>query len=130
MTLIRYIFARLYGYTLGRSFRNGPAEACKDAITQFMIIVGVPSLCIVFVLMVLLFPRLLGTSQWIPWITIPGAVLLYIGTRSLNGYARTPEIADRFRSPSSRRMTMTLYVATLALSIVAAGFALSVLRPH
>ena len=127
-TILRYIFARLYGYTLGRSFRNGPAEACRDAITQFMILVGVPALCVIFVAMVSLFPQLLTSKDWIPWITIPSAVLWYLGTRSLSSYAQIPEIADPFRSPGSRRLTMAIYVATLALSILASGFAVRVLR--
>ena len=130
MRLLLYIFARLYGYTLGRSFRNGPTEACQDAITQFMIVVGVPALGIIFVVMVSLFPQLLASKDWIPWLTIPSAVLFYVGTRSLSSYARTPEIAERFRSPSSRRITMAAYIATLVLSLLAAGLAARLLRSH
>lgn len=126
--LLRYIFARLYGYTLGRSFRNGPAEACQDAITQFMIIVGVPAILVVGVVVDSLFPQLLKNKDWIPWVTIPSAVLFYVGTRSLNSYARTPEIADRFRSPRSRKITMAIYVATLVLSPLAAAVAVRLLR--
>lgn len=128
MRLLRYIFARLYGYTLGRSFRNGPTEACQDAITQFMIIVGVPALLVVAAVVESLFPQLLKSKDWVPWVTIPAAVLFYVGSRSLNRYARTPEIADRFRSPRSRRITMAVYLATLALSPLVAAVALRVLR--
>src|SRR5579864_5529494 len=42
MALHDYLFARLYGYMLGRSRRNTPEEACRDAIAPFMIITGVP----------------------------------------------------------------------------------------
>lgn len=45
MSAFCYIFARLYGYTLGRSSRNSPTEACQDAITQLMMIIGVPAIC-------------------------------------------------------------------------------------
>lgn len=83
MQLLRYIFARCYGYTLGRSFRNRPSEACQDAITQFMIVVGVPALGVIFVVMVFLFPQFLASKDWIPWLTIPSAILFYVGTRTL-----------------------------------------------
>lgn len=130
MRLVRYVFARCYGYTLGRSFRNGPAEACQDAITQFMILVGVPALGAIFVVMIFLFPQLLANKDWIPWLTIPSAVLFYVGSRSLSSYARTPEIADRFRSANSRRITMATYIAVLVISVLAAGLAARLLAAH
>jgi cobalamin synthase len=130
MNAFQYIFARLYGYTLGRSSRNRPSEACQDAITQFMIVIGVPAICVVFVLMVSVYPQLLASKDWIPWLTIPAAVVFYAVTRSLRRYDQSPEIADRFRSPRSRRITMTLYVITLLLSVLAAGIAARLLRPH
>ena len=130
MGAFRYIFARLYGYTLGRSSRNRPTEACQDAITQFMIVVGVPAICVLFVLMVSVYPQLLASKNWIPWLTIPAAVVFYGATRFLRRYAQVPEIADQFRSPRSRRITMTLYIMTLLLSVVIAGIAARLLRPQ
>lgn len=130
MDVFLYIFTRLYGYTLGRSSRNRPAEACQDAITQFMIVIGIPVVCAIFVLIVSICPQLLTSKDWIPWLTIPAAVVFYVVTRSLRSYAQVPEIADRFRSSRSRRITMTLYIMTLLISVVAAGVTVRLLRPH
>ena len=130
MTVFRYIFVRLYGYTLGRSSRSTPTEACQDAITQFMIMIGVPAICVIFVLMVSVWPQLLASKDWIPWLTIPGAVVFYAITRSLRRYAQVPEIADRFRSEKSRRITMTIYIMTLVVSVLVTGVAARLVRPH
>src|SRR5581483_9471943 len=130
MGVTQYIFARLYGYTLSRSSRNSPTEACQDAITQFMIVIGVPAVCVIFVLLVSVYPQLLASKDWVPWLTIPAAVVFYVATRSLRRYGRVPEIADQFRSARSRRITMALYIMTLAGSILVAGLAARLLHPH
>jgi hypothetical protein len=95
-----------------------------------MIVIGVPAICVLFVVIVSVHPQLRASKDWIPWLTIPAAVVFYGVTRSLRRYAQVPEIADRFRSPRSRRITMTIYVVTLLLSVVAAGVAARLLRPY
>src|SRR5215469_3917540 len=107
MVLHEYLFARLYGYMLGRRTRNTPEEACRDAITPFMIITGVPATLALLVLVAAIYPGALSGKEWIPWVTVPSAVLLYLASRRLLRYAVTPEIAAPFRSPASRRATMT-----------------------
>jgi len=118
-----YVFARLYGYMLGRTYRNTPDEACRDAITPYMIIVGIPSTLALLVLMSVLFPRLLLTKDWVPWFTVPAGVVLYLRFRSLRRYAQTPEIAAPFCSSRDRRITMIGYIGVLLGSILAAGIA-------
>ena len=34
---MRYVFARLYGFTLGRTFRQLPEQACEDAASTLVI---------------------------------------------------------------------------------------------
>jgi hypothetical protein len=128
--MIRYLFARLYGYSLGRSFRNDPEQACRDAITGFMILTGVPLTCLLCFIVTLLNPELLKHKDWFPWIVIPGAVLMYLITRPLQSYAKVPEIAARFRSPMSRRMTMMIYVAVLLSTPLCAAVALRFFHPR
>ena len=62
MNISYYISARLYGYTLGRAYRNDPSTACQDAITQFMIVVGVPGLCAVLLIFASFYPALLASK--------------------------------------------------------------------
>jgi hypothetical protein len=130
MNISSYVFARLYGYTLGRKHRNDPTQACQDAITQFVIIVGIPVLCTAFAIFATFFPRLLASKEWIPWITVPAGVLMFIATRRLQDFAETPHMADPFRSPTSRRITQIAYIAVLVLSILVAGFTVQVLNSH
>jgi hypothetical protein len=128
MNVGRYIFARLYGYTLWRSFRNAPEQACQDAITQFVIVIGVPVLCGGLVPLSLFFPKILASKDWIPWVAISGGIVMYLITKSMGRYARCPEIAADYRSSASRRITIVLYVAVLLGSVLIAGLAGRMLR--
>jgi hypothetical protein len=123
MVLADYIFARLYGYTLGRRYRNTPPQACQDAITWFMIITGVPALLIIAVLLTATFPQLASSKSWIPWAALSVGVALYLGTRRLERYAATPDVGSPFSSPNSRRITLFAFFAVLLGSIVVAGAA-------
>ena len=105
---------------LGRKYRNTPEDACRDAITPYMIIVGVPVTVVVVAFLFALFPGLLQSKDWVPWVTVPTGILLYLMTRSLQRYALTPEIAAPFRSPSSRRVTFAIYLGILVLSLIVA----------
>jgi hypothetical protein len=123
MHIIKYVFARLYGYMLGREYRNTPEDACRDAIAAYMIVIGVPTTLVVLAFLFPLFPRLLSSKDWIPWVTVPGGVALYFSTKPLQRYALTPEIATQFRSPESRRTTMIWYFGALVVSILVASIA-------
>lgn len=130
MNLARYMFARLYGYALGRSYRNDPEQACQDAITPFMILIGIPALCSIVVVIAVLFPQALASKDWVPWVTVPGGVIMFIISRSLKRYAQTPEMADNYRSSASRKLTMAMYIAVLVGSILLAGFGARIIRAH
>jgi hypothetical protein len=86
-----------------------------------MIAIGVPALLAAVVLVDVISPRLLLSKDWIPWVTIPSGVVMYLITRPLQAYAESPEIAAPFRSPRSRRITMLCYLILLAGSILIAG---------
>ena len=125
-----YVFSRLYGYTLGRTYRNDPARACADAVTQFMIVLGVPGICAVIVFMAIFNPTLILTKEWIPLVTVPAGVVMFVVTRRYIQYADTPQIAQRFNSPASRRITLAMYFFTLLISVVITGFTMKLLRRH
>jgi len=125
---MRYVFARLYGFTLGRTFRQLPEQACQDAASMLVIGVGIPRCCVLFVVVGVFKPQLFTSKDWIPWVTIPAAVVMYFSTRALQQYARRPEIADAFRTPSSRLITMLGYITVLALAPLLAGVLMRVLR--
>ena len=88
---------------------------------MFAIGVGVPACCLLFVVLGLLQPQLLLSKDWIPWVTIPAAVVMYFSTRELQRYSKTPEIADAFRGPSSRAITLLGYIVVLVLGPLLAG---------
>jgi hypothetical protein len=125
---VPYLFARFYGSMLGRSRRNTPQEACRDAIAPYMIIVGVPGALAVLVLIAALFPRLPISKDWVPWITVPLGILLYLRFRTLQRYAQTPEVAEPFSSRRNRLITTALFFGVLIGSVLAAGLALRFIR--
>ena len=90
--------------------------------------VGIPLCCVLFVVVGVFKPQLFTSKDWIPWVTIPAAVVMYFSTRALQQYARRPEIADAFRTPSSRLITMLGYITVLALAPLLAGVLMRVLR--
>jgi hypothetical protein len=121
MSFLTYVFARLYGYMLGRDYRNTPEEACADAVTPFMIVVGLPAILACLVVVALIFPGVLLTKARIPWLTVPSGILLYFLTRPFSRYAQTPEIAAPFRSSASRRITIIVYLIVIVMSVLIAG---------
>jgi len=88
---------------------------------MFVIAVGVSACCLLFVVLAFLQPKLLMSKDWIPWVTIPAAVVMYFSTRGFRRYSRTPEIADAFRAPGTRAITMLGYLTVLALGPLLAG---------
>jgi hypothetical protein len=93
-----------------------------------MIVTGVPAILLVLVAATTVFPQVLSTKEWIPWVVIPSAAVLYFPAQRLQRYAQTPEIAAAFASPASRRLTMAVYLAVLLGSILAAAALTHVLR--
>lgn len=40
--ILTHIFLRLFGFTIGRTYRNSPDNACDDAITLLGVVLAVP----------------------------------------------------------------------------------------
>jgi hypothetical protein len=95
---------------------------------MFVIVTGVPATCALLIPLALFHSPLLTSKDWIPLVTIPGGVAIYLMTKSLRQYAQTPEMAERFRSPVNRAMTMFGYLAVLVLSILLPAAALRLLK--
>jgi hypothetical protein len=86
-----------------------------------MIAIGVPALLTGVILLDVISPRLLSSKDWIPLVTIPSGIVMYLISKPLKTYAETPEIAAPFSSPRSRRITMLCYLGVLAGSILIAA---------
>jgi hypothetical protein len=123
-----YLFLRAYGYMLGRSFRNSPEEACQDALTPFMIVVGLPTFCLLSVPLVYLYPQLGKDRDWVPWVAFLDGLGLFLSAQPLLKLAKQPELADKYRSKSSRRTTAIAYLGVLLGSIVISAWILGSLR--
>ena len=124
MTVPDQMFERFYGYTLGRSYRSDPPQACRDAMTMLMIGVGVPATLVGFVLAAAVTPGVTAGKEWVPWATIATGVALFFWVKKYERYAQNPEAVERYRSPQVRRRTLALYLGTLLLSPVVAGLLL------
>jgi hypothetical protein len=55
---------------------------------------------------------------------------MYLVTMSFRSYAKAPEIAEKFRSPASRRITMTAYFGVIVGSVLCTAGALVLLHPR
>jgi len=109
---------------LGRTYRNTPDEACRDAITPYRIFVGIPASLATLTLVSPPPASYERLGAVVPWFTVPTGVILYLRFRSLQQYAQTPEIAEPFCSSRDRRITMAGYFGARVGSILTAGIAI------
>ena len=104
--LLNCVFLRLYGFNLGRQFRNSPAEACGDALLQIALLLILPPWMILGTLISWLQAEGLaihiGNLSYIlvAALGLPPLILWLI--RKFNHYKSTPEAASPFRSPPQR----------------------------
>jgi hypothetical protein len=110
MSLLRYIFLRLYGANLERRSRARPEQACSDAITQ-TILVGILPCCAIVAAAVAaaLRPSVESMKGGGPFMIFGTAILLTFLTWNFKDYANNPVAAEAFRSRASRRMTWLLF---------------------
>jgi hypothetical protein len=122
--VLNTIFLRLYGFNLGRSFRNAPHQACADALMQIVMLLVLPLL----VLFCLLASSLRGSNLVIHLenfsIVLFAAVLvppLTLWTvRHFGHYKNTPDAASAFRSTRERYKSASVFALVLILSVAAA----------
>jgi hypothetical protein len=116
--LSRYIFLRWYGLNLERRSRNSPEQACNEAIIQCTTFMTVPCSVALAVPLAYFYPESVQPPRdGLHFMVVGLAIVLYLATRSFRSYARTPQAADRFRSVSSRRVTMVAFFVVPILSV-------------
>jgi hypothetical protein len=122
--VLNTIFLRLYGFNLGRSFRNAPHQACADALMQIVTLLVLPLL----VLFCSLAASLRGSNLVIHLenilIILFAAVLvppLALWTvRQFSHYKNTPDAASGFRSTRERYKSASVFALVLILIVAAA----------
>lgn len=134
VSVIEYIFLRLYGRALTRSRRNKPDTACGDAIMQTSMFLSPIVLSVFWAITAFALPsfavhlRLLDDT--FVGITVCMVVAItYLLSLKFKKYAGTPQLADAYRGSETRRMTRILLIALPILWVVLIGAVLRVFRP-
>lgn len=120
--LLHTVFLRLYGFNLGRRFRNSPAEACGDALLQIALLLVLPLWMILGALISWLQADGLAirignlSSILVGALGLPPLILWLI--RRFSRYKSTPEVANPFRSPGQRWKSGLLFTLLPLLIVV------------
>jgi uncharacterized membrane protein YhaH (DUF805 family) len=122
------IFQRLYGFTLGRSFRNSPDDACLDATTMWAILVGLLLTLTLMVVLAALHVDSLRSKDTLMWYILAAGVPVYLWSRKYRAYALMPESVAAYRTPHVRGQTFAMYLGVPLVSIVLAGAVLRLVR--
>ena len=136
LSVIEYVFLRLYGRTLTRPRRNDPDAACSDAIMQTSMFLSPLILSVFWAIAVFALPSLAVHLRRLDdtcvWITVGMAVAItYLISLKFEKYAATPQLADAYRGSAARRVTRILLI-TLPIPmirVVLTGVVLRVFRP-
>jgi hypothetical protein len=122
-SLLDSVFLRLYGFNLGRRFRNSPPEACGDALLQIVLLLALPAWLLLSSLISWLQADGLATGVGnLSYILcaalgLPPLILWLI--RRFNHYKMTPEAASPFRAPRQRWKSALIFTLVPLLLLVA-----------
>jgi hypothetical protein len=122
--VLNTVFLRLYGFNLGRSFRNAPHQACADALMQIVMLLVLPPWVVLSLL-----------ASWLPEsdlaihlknlsvvlfavILVPPLALWIV--RQFSHYKNTPNAASGFRSTRERYKSASVFALILILIVGAA----------
>jgi hypothetical protein len=117
---LKYLFARLYGYNLGRRFRSSPKAACSDAAVQISAMAG-GYFWVVYLLVTL---PLQVSTRWFTQEKLVIVAVIYVLVslrwldREFGQYADNPEVANLYRSPIERKKTSIAYTLAGFLAIL------------
>jgi hypothetical protein len=122
--VLNTVFLRLYGFNLGRSFRNAPPQACADALMQIVMLLVLPLWVVLCLLASLLRGSDLVTHLKNLSVVLFAAILvppLTLWTiRQFSHYKNTPDAASDFCSPRERYKSASVFVFVLILIVAAA----------
>ena len=121
--VLNIVFLRLYGFNLGRGFREAPHQACADALMQIVMLLLLPLL--VGLCLVASFLRRSGlvihlenlSIILIAAILVPPLALWTV--RQFSHYKNTPEAASSFRSTRERYKSASIFALVLILMAAA-----------
>jgi len=124
--VLNIVFLRLYGFNLGRSFREAPQQACADALMQIVTLLVLPLLVVLCLLASFL--RRSGLVIHLDNLSIilfaailvPPLALWTI--RQFSHYKNTPDAASGFRSTRERYKSVSVLALILILVVVAGEF--------
>jgi hypothetical protein len=123
--VLNIVFLRLYGFNLGRSFREAPHQACADALMQIVMLIVLPLLVVLCLLASLLRRSGLVIHLENLSIVLFAAILvppLALWTiRQFGHYKNTPDAANSFRSTRERYKSVSVFALALILVVVAAA---------
>ena len=121
--VLNIVFLRLYGFNLGRSFREAPHQACADALMQIVMLIVLPLLVVLCLLASLLRRSGLVIHLENLSIVLFAAILvppLALWTiRQFGHYKNTPEAASSFRSTRERYKSASIFALVLILMAAA-----------
>lgn len=134
LSVIEYVFLRLYGRTLTRPRRNDPDAACSDAIMQTSMFLSPLILSVFWAIAAFALPsfavHLKRLDDTFVGVTVGMVVAItYLIGLKFKKYAGTPQLADAYRGSAARRITRILLITLPILWVVLIGVALRVFRP-
>lgn len=123
------MFLRFYGFNLGRSKRNSAGEACSDAIMNMIIILSSVFICVPLIALSQFLPNLQGnikggTANFILLVfllIVPISIWL---NKKFKGYEKSPEMADSYRAPLTRVMTVLFLLLFPVICVTVTGLVL------
>jgi predicted MFS family arabinose efflux permease len=122
--VLNIVFLRLYGFNLGRGFRNAPHQACADALMQIVMLLVLPLLVVLCLL-----ASLLRGSDFVIHLEDLSVVLFAAAlvppltlwtVKQFSHYKNTPDAASSFRSTRERYKSVSVFALVLILVVVAA----------
>jgi hypothetical protein len=108
---LKWMFLRFYAANLEGRTRNDPARACRDAITQTLTALSVPTVALIAIPLLWIAPETLRRppSDGLDLLIVGVCIALLGLSWKFRRYERTPTIADNFRSKGARRVTTAIF---------------------
>jgi hypothetical protein len=122
--MLNIVFLRLYGFNLGRSFRQAPHQACADALMQIVMLLVLPLLVVLCLLASFLrggdLSIHLGNLSVVLFTAILVPPLTLWAVKQFSHYKNTPDAAGGFRSPRERYKSISVFALILILIVAGA----------
>lgn len=123
LSVIEYVFLRLYGRALTRPRRSDPDAACSDAIMQTSMFLSPLILSGFWAAIAFLLPSFAVHLRRLDNTFVGFTIGMAVATTYMIGlkfkkYKATPQLADAYRGPVARRMTRILLITVPIVWVV------------